>query len=115
MIATIRDVAIIILAFESILLLLVLLFIAWKAYQLMGFVRSKTEEFSAVGRAVLDSARETAGKASETATTVKGSAEFLSDTVVSPVVQVVSAVAGAKGFVTALFGASSTSKDGGHR
>ncbi|MHB0868366.1 MAG: hypothetical protein ACYC66_14380 [Chloroflexota bacterium] len=115
MIATMRDVAIIILALESIVLLLILLFIAWKGYQLIGLFKSKAEEFSALGRALLDSARQTATTANETATTVKGSADFISDTVVSPMVQVVSAVAGAKGFVSALFGASSTSRDGGHR
>ncbi len=115
MIATIRDVAIIILAVESIVLLLVFLFIAWKGYQLLGLFKSKAEEFSALGRALLDSARQTATTANETATTVKGSADFITDTVVSPVVDVVSAVAGARGFVTALFRSSNSSRDGGQR
>ncbi len=115
MIATIRDVAIILLALESIVLLLILIVLAWKGYQMVGFFRSKAEEFSAIGRALLEEAQRTAHTANETATTVKGSADFISDTVVSPVVQVVGAVAGAKGFVSALFRSSNLSRHGGHR
>lgn len=115
MIATIRDLAIILLALESIVLLLILIFVAWKSYQLIKFLRAKSEELSAVGRALLDTAKEAAETATETATTVKGSADFITDTLVSPVVQVASAVAGARGFVAALFRFSSSSRHGGHR
>ncbi len=115
MIATIRDIAIIVAAVESIVLLLILIFVAWQVYRLVRFVKSKSEEFSVVGRSVMESAKQTATTAGETATTVKGSAEFVSDTVVTPVVQVVSAVAGATGFVKALFGLSSSGKNGGRK
>lgn len=103
MLAAVRDVAIIILAAETIVAILIAILIGWKVYQLVRFIRSKTEELSAAGRTVLESARQTAETAGETATTVKGSAEFISDTLVSPVVQVVSAAAGARSFVAALF------------
>lgn len=115
MIATIRDIAIIVAAVESIVLLLILIFVAWQVYRLVRFVKGKSEEFSVVGRSMMESAKQTATTAGETATTVKGSAEFISDTVVSPVVQVVSAVAGARGFAKALFGLSSSRKNGGRK
>lgn len=113
MIATIRDIAIIVLAVETILFFLVLIMVAWQVWRLIRLIRSKTEELSIAGRGVLDSAKQTAEKAGETATSVKGSAEFISDTMVSPVVQVVSAVAGARGFVSALFRVNSTGRSGG--
>jgi K+ transporter len=113
MLATFRDIAIIIVAVESIVLLLVLIFVAWQAFRLVRLVKGKSEEFSVLGRSLMESAKHTAETAGETATTVKGSAEFISDTVVSPVVQVVSAVAGARRFVAALFGLSSSRKNGG--
>ncbi len=115
MVATIRDIAIIVVAAETILLLLVLIFVAWQAYRLVRFVKGKTEEFSVLGRTLMESAKQTADTAGETATTVKGSAEFIADTVVSPVVQVASAVAGARGFTAALFGLSSSRRNGGRK
>jgi K+ transporter len=115
MLATLRDIAIIILAVESIVAILIVILIALKVYQLIGFARSKTEEFSVLGRGLMESAQQSAQTASQTATQVKGSAEFVSDTVVEPVIQVASAVAGARGFVTALFRLSGSSKKGGRR
>jgi hypothetical protein len=72
--ATARDVAIIILALESIIIgaLLVLLI-----FQVQGLVRLLREEI----RPILDSVNETAG-------TVRGTTAFVSDTVVSPVMRV---------------------------
>jgi K+ transporter len=115
MIGTIRDIAIIVVAVETIALLLVLIFVAWQSYRLVRLVKSKTQEFSVLGQTLMESAKQTANTAGETATTVKGSAEFVSDTVVRPVVQVVSAVAGARGFVAALFKLSGSGKKGGRK
>ncbi len=113
MLADVRDVAIIILATESIIALILVLAILWHLFRLVRFARAKAEEFSVLGRALMESARHAAETAGETATTLKGSADFVSDTVVSPVVQVVSAVAGARSFVAALVGLFSSGKRGG--
>ena len=115
MLAAARDVAIIILAAESIVAILIVILIAWKAYQIVRLAKNKAEEFSVVGRVILEHAREASARASETAATVRGSAEFVSDVVVSPIVQVVSAVAGARGFVSSLLGLSGSQRDGGGR
>ncbi|HEX2924392.1 MAG TPA: hypothetical protein VHS28_10230 [Chloroflexota bacterium] len=115
MTATARDVAIIILCAETIVLMAVLLFIAWKGYQLIKLFQQKAEQYSTAGLSLMETAKQTAETASGTATTVKGSAEFISDTVVNPVVQVVSAVAGAKSFVAALFRLPNSTRYGGRR
>lgn len=105
---TARDIAIIIVAVESMVLLVVAIIISWQVYRLVQFVMGKMDEFSALGQGLMASAQQTANTASSTAISVKGSADFVADTVVSPVVQVVSAVAGARGFVSAIFRLSSS-------
>lgn len=115
MLATVRDIAIILLAVETIVFFLVLIVLGWQGYRLVKLFQSKAEEFSGLGRGIMESAKGTADTAGETATRVKGSADFLSDTVVTPVIQVVSAASGARGFVSALFRLSGSSKNGGKR
>ncbi len=110
-----RDISIILMCFAGIIALLVVILIGWKVYQLVNLLKAKAEEYSVLGRVLLERAQQTASTAGDAATTVKGSADFISDTVVTPVVDVVSAVAGARGFVGALFRSYSSSRDGGHR
>ncbi len=114
-VAVIRDISIILLALGSFVLVLLLIFVAWKAYRLVGTAIGKTEDLMVLGQGVIRSAQQTADTASATATSMKGSAEFVTDTVVSPVVQVISAVAGARGFVSALFRLSSRQGNGGRK
>lgn len=108
-----RDISIILLALGSLVLVLISILIGWKVYQLVSLLKNKADEYSILGRALLESARQTTEKANETAATVKGSAEFVSDTVISPIVEIVSAVSGAKSFVAALFRLPNTSRHGG--
>lgn len=112
-IAIARDISIILLALGSLVFVVLLILIGWKVYQLVKYLKAKTEEYSILGATLLSNAAQTAEKANETATTVKGSADFVSDTVVSPVVQVVSAVSGAKSFVAALFKEPNSFRRGG--
>jgi hypothetical protein len=86
--ATARDVAIIILAVESIIigaLLVVLIF------QIQGLVRLLREEI----RPILDSVN-------ETASTVRGTTTFVSDTVVSPVMRVAGLVSALRRIIDVL-------------
>ena len=119
MLATVRDIAIIVLAIETIVfyavLIALLLFLYSNARKIMRVGQEKAEEFSVLGKGLMESAKGTADTAGETATRVKGSADFLTDTVVSPVIQMAGAVAGARGFVSALFRLSGSSKNGGRR
>jgi K+ transporter len=113
MLAAARDIAIIILAVETIIAVLIVILIGLKVYQLVGFARSKTEELSVLGKSLMESAQQSAQTAGQAATTVKGSADFVSDTVVEPVIQVVSAVAGTRSFISALFRLPSSPRKGG--
>ncbi len=108
-----RDIAIVVVCFETIIALGIVIFIALKVYQMVSLAKNKAEEFSVLGRVLMENATQTAHSAGETVTTVKGSAEFISDTVVTPVVQVVSAVSGARSFVGALFRLPSSRNSGG--
>ena len=114
-IAIARDISIILLMLGSLVLVAILILIAWKVYQLLRIIKAKTEEYSVLGATLLSVATQTAEKASDTVTTVKGTTEFVSDTVISPVVQVVSAVSGAKSFVAALFRAPNSPRRGGRK
>ena len=80
MVATVRDVAIILLAVESLIIGVLLSVLLW---QLRNLSRMLEEEV----KPLLDSANETVG-------TVRGTSTFLSETVVSPVVQIISTVTG---------------------
>jgi len=72
--ATARDVAIIILALESIIIGILLVFLI---FQIQGLIRLLKEEI----QPILDSVN-------ETASTVRGTTAFVSDTVVSPVMRI---------------------------
>ena len=80
MVATVRDVAIILLAIESLIIGVLLSVLLW---QLKNLSRMLEEEV----KPLLDSANETVG-------TVRGTSTFLSETVVSPVVRIISTVTG---------------------
>ena len=80
MVATVRDVAIILLAVESLIIGVLLSVLLW---QLRNLSRMLEEEV----RPLLDSANETVG-------TVRGTSAFLSETVVSPVIRIISTVTG---------------------
>jgi len=80
MVATVRDVAIVLLAIESLIIGVLLSVLLW---QLRNLSRMLEEEV----KPLLDSANETVG-------TVRGTSAFLSETVVSPVVRIISTVTG---------------------
>ena len=87
---TARDVAIILLAAESLIVGVLLSVLLW---QLRKLSRMLEEEV----KPLLDSANETVG-------TVRGTSTFLSETVVSPVVEIISTVTGLRRGLRALSG-----------
>jgi hypothetical protein len=89
-IAVVRDIFIIVLAFES---LIVVALLIWLILELRGLTRVLREEV----KPILDSAQETVN-------TVRGTTSFVSDNVVAPFVKVQGYVAGAKIMMDALFG-----------
>lgn len=80
MLVLVRDIAIIILAIESLLIGLFLIILIW---QIRGLTRFLQDEL----QPIMDSA-------TETVTTIRGTTVFLSDNVASPLIRVASFAAG---------------------
>ena len=93
--AIIRDISVIILALESIVVLLLLGVVIGMLWWLIQTLERKITP-------ILDSTNETVNNVSETVNTVRGTATFVSDTVVSPVIKVVSYASGVKRAVQTL-------------
>ena len=87
--AIIRDISVIILALESIVVLLLLGVVIGMLWWLIQTLEKKITP-------ILDTTNETVNNVSETVNTVRGTATFVSDTVVSPIIKVVSYASGVK-------------------
>ena len=87
--AIIRDISVIILALESIVVLLLLGVVIGMLWWLIHTLEKKITP-------ILDTTSETVSNVSETVNTVRGTATFVSDTVVSPIIKVVSYASGVK-------------------
>ena len=93
--ATIRDISIILLALESIVVLLLLGVVIGMLWWLIQTLEKKITP-------ILDTTNETVNTVSETVNTVRGTATFVSDTVVSPIIKVISYASGVKRAVQTL-------------
>ena len=91
-IAVVRDVAIIVLALESIVIGVLLALLLW---QVRGLTRLLQDEV----KPILDDARETAG-------TIKGTTRLVSETIVTPAVKVSSFVTGVRRTLELILGRS---------
>jgi hypothetical protein len=95
-IVAVRDVAIIVLALESIIIGVLLALLLW---QVRGLARMLQDEV----KPILDDARETAG-------TVKATTKLVSETIVTPAVQASSFVTGVRRTVSLILGLSPRSR-----
>ena len=86
--AGIRDVAIILLALLDVVLIAILVVIAWQLRRLVMLLMARVPE-------VLDTVK-------DTATTVQGTADFVSTAVVKPVIDMVGFLAAIRGFLSIL-------------
>ena len=94
--AAVRDIAIILLALQSLIVGGLLAVLIWQVWKLVKMLETEIKP-------MLESA-------DETAKTVRGTTTFISENIVDPVVRVHSTVAGIKGGLKAVFGASSSSR-----
>jgi len=99
----VRDIAIIILAIESIILLLALLLVAWQIWKLVGLVRKHVDNTMVTATDILDKAKDTASTVSDVARQTRGTATFVNDRTARPVIELYAAVSGASRFAEALF------------
>ncbi|MBM2809625.1 MAG: hypothetical protein HW416_384 [Chloroflexi bacterium] len=106
----IRDVAVIILALESIILGSALLFLAWQVWKIVGRVRHHLDVVAGSAQDILGTVKETAGSVKETAQSTKGTAEFVGDRAARPVIELYSAVSGASRFAQAFLNSGKRGK-----
>jgi len=97
-IAIVRDVAIIVLAVESIVIGIILALLLWQVRSLMRLLQDEVKP-------ILDDARETAG-------TVKGTTKLVSETLVTPAVRISSFVSGVRRTAELVLGLGTRSKTG---
>jgi len=97
--ATVRDIAIIVLAVESIIVGILLAVLTIQVYKLVKLLREEVKP-------MLDATQETVG-------TVRGTAVFLSEHLVSPVVSVAGYVSGLRQAIKTLAAIRSSRRDDG--
>ncbi|HUE75764.1 MAG TPA: hypothetical protein VMP10_02960 [Chloroflexota bacterium] len=95
-IALIRDIVIILMGLMFTILLAVLVFVAWKAYRLFGYIREQVPDFVTI-------AKNTATTAQDTATSVQGTTNFLGEVAVTPVIRFVALIVAIQRFFAVLF------------
>lgn len=93
MLETFRDVLIVFLFVESLVVIALLIILVWQVMRLVSLVSGEVAP-------ILDSVR-------RTTSTVKGTAEFVSETTVMPIIRVATAVSAASRFMRSLLGLTS--------
>lgn len=97
-----RDIAVIILAVESIVIGLVVLFVLLQVWKLIGIAKRQSEKLTAQASEIL-------GTTGDTVRNVKGTTTFVSDRAAKPVIEAVSIISAVRDFARAAFG---TDKNG---
>jgi hypothetical protein len=109
-----RDIAIIVLALIWLAAGVMLLLIGVRLLALLAVIADRLDLLTAASLRVLDNAREAAETASESAKSIRGTATFVGDTVVSPVITVAAAASAAGRFVEALVRPRGPTQTGEH-
>ena len=99
-----RDVAVIFLAVVFITIGIAIGVLVWLAWRVTNATRQQVERLGTMAGDVLVSVKETAQATAQTAKTAQGTAAFVSDRTVRPLIEVYSIVAGAARFAQAVFG-----------
>lgn len=109
----IRDIAIIILALETIALIAAVLLVVWQVWRLVRLVRTHLDRLVGLTIEVLGTVKGTADTAAQTARQAQGTMEFVADRTAMPVIAFYSAIAGASRFAQAVFRFDRNRKNGG--
>jgi hypothetical protein len=107
-----RDVAIIILAVETIVIGILVGALVFVILKLVRMVRGHIDRLSTSAEGILTNVKETTQTAAQTARTAQSTATYVSDRTVRPLIEVYSAVAGARRFVEAFFSRNRERKSG---
>lgn len=94
-IAVLRDLAIILLAVLNIILIALMILLLWQVWRLIKVIRTEMPKLVSTAK--------------ETTTQLRGTADFVSTTIVKPSIEATSSVAGSRRFLKVLvFGAKKT-------
>ncbi len=99
----IRDVAIIILAIETIVVVAITGLLVFVILKLVKMARGHIDRLATTGQDILGNVKETTRTAADTAKTASSTVGYASDRTVRPIIELYSAVSGARRFVQAFF------------
>ncbi len=105
----VRDIAVVILAIETITIGILIGVMIWFTLKLIRAVRGHIDKLTGAAQDILGNVKETTHTAAETAKTASGTVAYISDRTVRPVIEIYSAAAGARRFVEAFFSRHHTS------
>jgi hypothetical protein len=98
-----RDIAVVILAIETIVIGILIGVLIWFVLKLVRAVRGHIDKLSGSAQEILGNVKETTQTAAQTAKTAANTATYVSDRTVRPVIEIYSVVTGARRFVEAFF------------
>jgi hypothetical protein len=98
----IRDLAIILLAVETIVVGAVLIVLVWQVWRLVGLVRHHIDQTMGKTSDILGTVRETAVVVADTAKQTKGTADFINDRTARPVIELYALITGVSRFARAV-------------
>jgi hypothetical protein len=99
----IRDLSIILLAVETIVIGVLVLVLVWNLWKLVGIVRRHMDTLVTSANGILGSVKEGADTVVDTAQDAKTTVTYVGDRAVLPIVELYSAVNGASRFARAIF------------
>ena len=99
----IRDVAIVILAIETIIIGILVGVLVFVVLKLVSAVRGHIDRLSGSAQDILGTVKDSTQTAAQTAKTAQSTVTYVSDRTVRPVIEIYSAVSGARRFVEAFF------------
>jgi hypothetical protein len=102
-VALLRDIAIIVLAVETIVIGLMVLLLVWQLWRLVGFVRRHLDTLVGSANGILGTVKDGAESVADTAQDVKSTAGYVTARTVIPVVEFYSVMNGARRFAEAVF------------
>jgi hypothetical protein len=102
-VALLRDIAIILLAVETIVIGLMVLLLLWQLWRLVGFVRRHGETLVGSANGILGTVKDGAQTVADTTHEVKATTGYVTARTVIPVVEFYSVMNGARRFAEALF------------
>ena len=105
---SIRDVAIVILAIETIVVGAATLVLMWQLWKLVSLAKGYAEHFGGSAKEILGTVQQTTESAAKTTRHAQGTVEFIANRTALPVIEAYSVMSGASRFARSIFRKSKT-------